>query len=315
MRSVPFALSVALLPLTMSAADPINGRWTMTTTDPSVERVYYLDVEGVGTGAIRGTFVGGAGGQCNPILDATYENGELKFAVDWLRGRGGNRSVVRTETTARIVNGKLQGATSSRGRTYEWTGYREPEITDRDDGSWKEGKPVVLLDGKDASRWRVAGSPDLKGWAFDGGILRNRDGNAPLLTSTDQFWNFKLHMEYRVGEGSNSGVGLRGRYEIQILDDFGRPASDHGNGAVYGRIPPKVNASRPHSEWQTFDVTLIGRDLTVVHNGVKIIEKAHIPGYTAIATDPHEGQPGPLTLQGDHGLVEFRKIVVTPLER
>ena len=303
-----------LLPV-LSAADPINGRWIMQANDPSVERVYYLELEGAGTAKIRGTFVGGAGGQSDPIRDASYENGELKFAVEWVTGPAANRRTVRSETTARLLGSKLQGATTSRGKTYEWTGAREPEITDRDDGSWKERNPIVLFDGGNASSWRVSGASDLKGWTAEGGILHNLDGNAPLLTSQEKFWNFRMHQEYRVSEGSNSGVGLRGRYEIQIYDDFGRPASDHGNGALYGRIAPKVNASKPHTEWQTFDVTLIGRDLTVVHNGVTTIEKAHIPGYTAMATDRYEGEPGPITLQGDHGLVEFRKIVVVPLER
>lgn len=299
----------------LNAADPINGRWIMQSTDPSVERLFYLDLEGAGTNKIRGTFVGGAGGQSLPIVDASYRDGELKFAVEWVTGRDGDRRTVRTETTAKLLGSKLQGLTTTRGRTYEWTGAREPEIADRDDGSWKEQKPIVLFDGQKASSWRVSGSSDLKGWTADGGILHNLDGNAPLLTSQEKFWNFKLHMEYRVSEGSNSGVGLRGRYEIQIYDDFGRPASDHGNGALYGRIAPKVNASKPHTEWQTYDITLIGRDLTLVHNGVTIIEKAHIPGYTAMATDRYEGEPGPITLQGDHGLVEFRKIVAVPLER
>jgi hypothetical protein len=106
---------------------------------------------------------------------------------------------------------------------------------------------------------------------------------------------------------------LRARYEVQILDDYGRPANTHGNGALYSRILPSENASKPAGEWQTYDIRLVGRQVTVVLNGRKVIDKGEIEGLTAIASDANEGQPGPLILQGDHGPVEFRAIVLTPL--
>jgi len=102
---------------------------------------------------------------------------------------------------------------------------------------------------------------------------------------------------------------------VQIFGDYGEPPSGHGNGALYSRIAPSVNATRPPSEWQTFDIRLIGRQLTVVLNGKTIHDKVTVEGLTAMATDPDEDKPGPLTLQGDHGPVEFRKITVTPLSR
>ncbi|MBX5496713.1 MAG: DUF1080 domain-containing protein, partial [Bryobacteraceae bacterium] len=85
------------------------------------------------------------------------------------------------------------------------------------------------------------------------------------------------------------------------------------NGALYSRIVPRVNASKPAGEWQTYDIRVVGRDLTVILNGQKIIDRQEIEGLTAIASNPYEDQPGPLVLQGDHGPVEFRKIVLTPL--
>jgi hypothetical protein len=116
-----------------------------------------------------------------------------------------------------------------------------------------------------------------------------------------------------VGANSNSGIGLRGRYEVQILQDYGRPVSLHGNGALYSRILPAKNASKPANEWQTYDITLVGNYVTVVLNGEKIIDNKEIEGLTAIAMDPNEGEPGPIVIQGDHGSVEFRKITLTPL--
>jgi hypothetical protein len=142
----------------------------------------------------------------------------------------------------------------------------------------------------------------------------NRERAADIMSEAE-FWNFKLHCEFRVGKGSNSGLGLRGRYEVQIFEDYGRPPGKGGNGALYSRIVPTANASKPAGEWQTFDITLIGREVTVVLNGQTIIDHKEIEGLTAMGHDPDEDQPGPLSLQGDHGVVEFRKLTVMPLLR
>src|SRR5581483_7338521 len=112
-----------------------------------------------------------------------------------------------------------------------------------------------------------------------------------------------------------SGIGLRGRYEVQIADDIGRPPSAFSNGAIYGRIAPVINASRDPGEWQTFDIRLVGRQVTVSVNGVKVIDRQTIDGLTPIAIDANEGDPGPILLQGDHGTVEFRKVVLYPLNK
>jgi hypothetical protein len=118
-----------------------------------------------------------------------------------------------------------------------------------------------------------------------------------------------------LGPKTNSGIGLRGRYEIQILEDYGREPNTHSAGALYSRIAPKVNASKPAGEWQTYDIRLIGRTLTVVFNGIKVLDKVEVEGLTAMAHDADEDQPGPISIQGDHGPVEIRKITVTPLVR
>ncbi len=167
-------------------------------------------------------------------------------------------------------------------------------------------------DGTGISGWRTLRPGGEEGWYVEDGVLKNHR-RADVLVSEQAFWNFRLQVEYLVHPGMNGGIGLRGRYEIQILDDYGRPASDHGNAALYGRIAPTENASRPAREWQSLDVRLVGRELTVELNGVKTIDRKVIDGFTAMATDWREDKPGPITLQGDHGAVEFRKIVVTPL--
>ncbi len=218
---------------------------------------------------------------------------------------------------ARLSGAQLIGTSATDGikaPPTKWTGVRAPEIKDKDDGSWREGKPVQLFNGKDLTGW-VALEKDRKfGWTAANGVLRAPGGGANLV-STARFWNFKLHIEFRMFADSNSGIGLRGRYEVQVLDDYGKPPNSHSNGSLYSRIAPAVNASKPPGEWQAYDITLIGRDLTVVLNGKKLIDKGYIEGLTAMGHDPNEGEPGPLSLQGDHGPVEFRNIVLTPLTK
>jgi len=114
-------------------------------------------------------------------------------------------------------------------------------------------------------------------------------------------------------ERSNSGIGLRGRYEIQILEDYGKPPNTHGAAALYSRIAPSVNASKPAGEWQSYDIRLVGRTLTVVHNGTKVLDKVEVDGLTAIANNSDEAEPGPFIIQGDHSYVEIKSFLVTPL--
>jgi hypothetical protein len=195
---------------------------------------------------------------------------------------------------------------------FQWTGVRAPVIRDRDDGSWRQAEPIVLFNHKDTAGWKSLTPAKPFGWTVEEGILKSA-GGASNLIGERKFWNFQLHVEFRLAQHSNSGVGLRARYEVQILDDYGKPANSHGNGALYSRIIPSENASKPAGEWQVYDIRLVGRQVTVVLNDKKIIDKGEIEGLTAIASDPYEGEPGPLILQGDHGSVEFREIVLTPL--
>ena len=132
------------------------------------------------------------------------------------------------------------------------------------------------------------------------------------LVSEQKFTDFKLHIEFRYQKGSNSGVYLRGRYEVQISDSKGLEPSKGDLGAIYGFIKPTEMAAKDAGEWQTYDITLIGRMVTVVANGKTIICNQEIPGITGGAIDSKESEPGPLLLQGDHGPIEYRNIVITP---
>jgi hypothetical protein len=130
--------------------------------------------------------------------------------------------------------------------------------------------------------------------------------------TTGKFDDFKLHAEFRIPKESNSGIYLRGRYEVQIEDGESEGLSRHSLAGIYGFFAPCVNVAKKPGEWQTFDITLVGRVVTIVFNGERVIDRQSIPGITGGALDSEEGSPGPILIQGDHGPIEFRKITLTP---
>lgn len=183
------------------------------------------------------------------------------------------------------------------------------------------GTPIDLLAGG-MDGWEAMGS-NYFGWSIKDGVLSNRikrdkagkrDGaSANLKTKRADFFDFKLSYDVKVLPGCNSGVYLRGIYELQVLDSFGKPVDCHHMAALYGRITPRVAAEKPANEWQHVDVTLYKRHVTVVLNGVNIIDNQPILGCTGGALTSDEFVPGPLYLQGDHSDADFRNIVLTPI--
>lgn len=299
------------------ADSQFNGRWDISVVGEPRGRAWWLEIEGAGTPAPKGKFVSAFAGDLNVIEEISIRNGELRFG--WVRTdrpkEGEQPETRHLVYTARLAGDRLEGTFQVEGRNrppVKWVGVRAPVINEKDDGSWVEGKPVALFNKKDLKGWRGLVPGKELGWTVENGILKST-GGANNLISDSRFWNYTMHVEYRVGPHSNSGIGLRARYEVQILEDYGQPPNSHGNGALYSRITPSENASKPAGEWQTYDIRLVGRQVTVVLNGRKIIDKGEIEGLTAVASDPNEGEPGPIILQGDHGPVEFREVVVTPL--
>src|SRR5690606_2480447 len=188
-----------------------------------------------------------------------------------------------------------------------WTGQRAPKLAHTPDPKWD--RPIALFNGKDLSGWQVDGEKNQ--WIVKDGILTSPESGSNLI-SDQKFQDFKLHAEFRYQQGSNSGIYLRGRYEVQIEDDKGREPLDTYIGGIYGFLEPNENAALDAGAWQTYDITLIGRRVTVVLNGKTVIADATIPGITGGALDSREGEPGPLMIQGDHGPIEFRSLVLTP---
>ena len=302
MRNCMLLLLLSAAPL--AAADSaFNGRWDIEVQNETRRRAWWLEVTGAGTPQIKGRFIGFPGGDLNDIQKIWIEGGVLHFTHD--------RNNVHQEYTARLPGKQLEGTFSQGSQSLKWIGHRVPDIQEQDDGTWREGKPVRLFNGKDLSGWHgIVPGKDL-GWTVKDGLLSSA-GGANNLESDQKFWNFKLHVEYRVGAHSNSGIGLRGRYEVQILEDKGRPIDRHSNGTLYSRILPTENVSKAPGEWQTYDIRLVGMNVSITSNG-KLVTKGVIEGLTAMATDWDESKPGPITLQGDHGPVDFRNVVLTPL--
>jgi hypothetical protein len=319
-----------------SADEQFYGRWDIKVLGTPPTRSWWLEVTRDRDGSPKGRFVGSGTGALDDTPDLAIHDGELSFSFERSARTfynilprdaphnvtlGNEPHLVRGLYRARVVDGRLKGTFTIAGQTSplaEFIGVRAPTLPDKDDGSWHEGQPISVFNSKDLSGWVPLIPGRNGGWMVKDGVLTNMAHSYDLV-SKRTFTNFKLHAEYRVGPDSNSGIKLRGRYEVQVLGDYGKPPSKLGNGALYSRIVPSVNASKPAGEWQTFDIRLVGRQVTIVLNGTTIIDKGEIEGLTAswtpVGTNPYEVGPGPIVLQGDHGVVEFRRIVVTPLVR
>ncbi len=197
---------------------------------------------------------------------------------------------------------------------------------------------IVGADGKEIADAKVVSEmvPNEMGWeARDGVLLCTKPHHGNDIYTEQKFTDFELHVEFQAT--SNSGVYLQGRYEIQVNNDFGvRPKIEEKDGkkvevfpntmcgAIYGRIAPSKNMSRPPMEWQSYDVVFHGARgdsgkvtqkarVTLVWNGEKVIDNAEIDGPTGAALDSKVTEPGPLLLQGDHGKVAYRNIKIKPL--
>ena len=297
-----FSIKTIANPNPKLAPSPIEGRWDITVDANGKSLPSWLEVRHSGTHTLVGQFTGFSG-SARPISVVHFNEGRFSFAIppQWEKGD----SDLKVEGT---VNGeKIAGTlTTPEGKTFNWTGVRAPLLKRQTAPVW--GKPIKLTEGNAIKGWHAEGTNQ---WIAENGILRSPKSGANLITD-EKFNDFKLHVEFRIPKGSNSGVYLRGRYEVQVTDSKGmEPALDQ-MGAVYGFLLPSEMVAKNAGEWNTFDITLIGRMITLVANGKTVITNQEIPGITGGALDSNEGEPGPLYIQGDHGPVEYRNIVITP---
>jgi hypothetical protein len=279
-----------------AASSPFAGRWdlTMTTTQASYPDWMEFAEEGP-NGVIR---LVGRTGSVHPATDVKAQGSHLTFTS----------AEGAWDVTA--VDHKLTGLLRRpKGEEVQVSGVPAPALKRPAPAAWSAPQP--LFDGKDLKGWEVD-DPSKTYWSAQNGELRNDKGGANIRT-TRKFDDFKLHIEYNCPQGGNSGVYLRGRYEVQV--EYEPPEKNdqfHAMGSIYGFIAPSVELPKRPSQWETYDVTLVGRTVTVIRDGTKIIDEQEIPGITGGALDSHESEPGPIYLQGDHtGGLRYRNITIS----
>lgn len=289
------------------SATALVGRWDLTLKAHDREYPSWLELRQE-NGRLIAEFVG-RWGNARTLPKAELSNGRLTF-VSPKEEEGAKADMVFEGTsTGKILSGTVNGPD---GNTWQWTGERAPALMRTHAPKW--GTPIQLFNGKDLTGWHMSEPNPEKVWKVENGELIS-PGNGPELITDSKFEDFKLRVEFSCGEDSNSGVYLRGRYEVQIETDSIEEPPSHHMGGVYGFLAPTPEQPRRPGEWQTYEITLVGRMVSVVQNGRTIIDNKEIPGITGGALDSHEQLPGPIYLQGsEKGRVAFRSIVLTPAE-
>lgn len=219
----------------------------------------------------------------------------------------------------------------------EDTEFWEPEVEKIDPGQNNQppSDAVVLFGGDDLSKWESVegGEPQ---WEVDGDHFTVKPGTGAIKTKED-FGSFQLHIEWRspqeiVSESQgrgNSGIFLQGLYEIQVLDSYDNRTYANGQaGSIYKQYPPLVNAMRPPSEWETYDIIYTEPEfdekngaliepgyVTVLHNGVVVQNHSKLQGTTEYIGTPKwvAHGDGPIVLQDHSNPVSFRNIWIREL--
>lgn len=305
MKTVVIAIALAGTGLSIAAQhESYVGRWNLTGIGADAG-VYWLEIKEEG-GQFTGMFLN-RGGSPVKLATVTVENGELFF-----QGAPPSRGSA-PEYRARIQKDKLVGTIKTPDRTIEFIGVRPPKWPAADaNAAHRMGKTVELFDGKSMDAWDVADKSKPSGWSVVDGAMTNTP-HANNLVSKQRFLDFMIQAEYKLETNSNSGIYLRGRYELQVLDDYGKPAGTHSHMSIYGWTAPMVNASKQVGEWQTMQATVVGNKVTVFLNGQKVHDNATLEAITGGALDANETEPGPIMIQGDHEKVTYRKVAVTPI--
>ncbi len=295
--------SAALLPIPSRAqTNPFVGRWDFDVPTPN----------GIGANWLGITEQGGnldiwfqpTGGHVYQVKDYKLNGSHLNLTV---APASNNHPAMTWELEA--TGGKLTGTERRGEKTVSLSGMPAPALDHRAPAAWSTPKP--LFDGKDLDGWEPIGNVSQNHWVVQDGLLINQEHGANLKT-TEKFNDFKAHFEVNCPDDANSGFYLRGRYELQLeYEPADQNPPNRKMGSIYGRIAPAVEMPPTPGKWESFDVTLVGRTVTVLRNGTMIIDHKQIDGITGGALDANEGEPGPFYIQGDHtGGLKFRNITV-----
>ena len=311
-------------------AEKYFGRWALTLEGGRAGWLEIVPQKGWYDGSLLWV-----GGSVEPLASVAIVEGELIVTrLRTVTRKGSNDLVLRKQQIPETLSGRLDGDVLRLTRSTQnnaGTALEREQVTGRlipalppapDLSKVRWGEPVDLFNGRDLSGWRLIETNAENGWFVSEGTLSNRPAAHVVgqkarrfgnLRTEREFEDFNLKAEVLVPAKSNSGIYLRGIYEIQIQDSYGQALDSHNMGALYSRITPTVAAEKPASDWQTLDITLVERHLTVVLNGVTIIANQPIAGCTGGALWADEFRPGPIYLQGDHGAVTYRNLTLRPV--
>jgi len=331
----PSLLALALAGLAASTtlagdADQFLGRWALT-------------IPGGGAGWLGVTKENGyydasllwGGGSVVPVASVCFENNTLYVTrVREVKRKDANGKVIRIHQVAEVITAKVDGDNmklveinpheNGEGMNHdEFTGKRIPDVPPAPDlNKVKFGDSITLFNGKDLTGWKLTDPNAKNGWFVQDGLLVNDPKQEPgkhenygNLRTEQEFEDFNLTLEANLAKDGNSGIYLRGIDEIQVADTYGHPLDSHNMGALYSRITPSEAAEKPAGEWQSFDITLVDRHVTVILNGKKIIDNQPVLGCTGGALWSDQFRPGPLYLQGDHTGIKYRNIVLKPVAK
>lgn len=303
-----------------SIPDGLSGDWSLDVESEQPGWMRIQEKEGKPVVHFR-LYIGPTG----PYENVDVADGRLKFE---LKKRKKKAAALSQTVDVGMKNGKLDGTIlrelhDGTSESIAFTGTKIPAMpTEAPDLSQvRFGHPIALFNGKDLTGWVPHESEKINGWSAKDGLLVNATPKTDFSATGDHanlktdavFGDFWLHVEFLIGSQRNSGIYLRGMYEAQVVDKDSRMQGLQGVGAIFNMIPPSVNAGKAGGEWQTYDITLVDRHVTVVLNGVKVINNQPVTGPTsgAIHTDP--GAPGPIYFQGDHTSVSYRNIYLAPV--
>jgi hypothetical protein len=296
--------AAALLPVCSSAqSNPFVGRWDFDVPTRNGIGANWLGVSEQ-NGKLDIWFQP-TGGHVYRVENYKLNGSHLTMTV---APQSGNHPATVWELDA--ADGKLTGTQKRGDNTIDLTGVPAPALNRSAPAAWSQPEP--LFDGKDLNGWEPVGDVAQNHWIAQDGMLVNPQRGADLKT-TRKFNDFKLHFEVNCPDNANSGFYLRGRYELQLeYEPLSENPPERRMGSIYGRIAPSVDLPPKPGQWETFDVTLVGRTVTVVRDGTTIIDHKQIEGITGGALDANEGEPGPFYIQGDHtGGLKFRNITVS----
>jgi hypothetical protein len=327
-----FAVGVFLAGLAPGRAqeiDPYVGHWALTIPGGGAGWLGVTKEKGYYDASILW-----GGGSVVPVESVYVSEGVLYVTrLNEVQRKNAQGTVVRTHRFTETIQAKVNGdnlelttttpnANGSGWNRRDFTGKRIPPLPSKPDLSQvKFGDPISLFNGKDLTGWKLTNPNQANGWSAQNSVLLNRPVQEPNqphksygnLRTEQAFEDFNLTLETRVEKGGNSGIYLRGIYEVQIIDSYGKPLDSHNMGAIYSRIKPTVSAEKPVGEWQSLDLTLVDRHVTVVLNGIKIIDNQPLLGCTGGALWADQLRPGPMYLQGDHTDAAYRNLVLRPV--